>query len=149
MSIYSEPVPGKCGEKGEWAQLRYANHVPHWLSWKGAAVVIGPVAVAHEGMWPTYDNKVEFEDPALMICGRLSLQTGQVEDWPRRGLTVDYPLIYDESLRAFTELINDTNEPVMHVWVDFENAGFIRAHRGNVPFVGLDGTRSEVPSGTL
>ncbi len=150
MSLYSEYDPSKCGEKGEWASLQYANRVSRWRSWKNVAIVIGPVAVAHEGMWPTFDNKFELEVPSFVICGSMEVRTGRIEgQQPVKGLTIVYPLVYVEELRAFAELINDEDEPITHMWVDFGNADVIRAHRGRIPFVDLAGGAHEVPAETL
>ena len=147
MSLYSEFDPLKNGERGEWAPLKYANRVASWQSWRKSAIIIGPIVVAHEGDVPSIENKIEFNCPSLLACGKIKRQSGLTEEHgPYSGLTIMHPLVYDEGLEAFADIIDDKQKPVTQLWVDDSNAHFIRSYKGTLPFVDIFDRRHQVPA---
>lgn len=145
MSLYSEYIPKLSGEKGEWAHITYADQVAYWKSWRHKAILIGPVATAYDGISPDYDNKINFAEPSLMICGMVKKARAIVDGEVINGIRVDFPLVYDSELKAFSESIDDIEDRVItNMWVPNTEANFFRSYSGKIPYVDLSGRRSEI-----
>lgn len=152
MSFYSDPEKN-CGESGQWAPLRFANKVHTWRSWRNAAIVIGPVALAFDGLEPKNTRRVSFEKPTDIICAEI----GQVERcWDinddesnthMAGVRVMEPLVFDYEHGAFSRIYYEEGSvAVRALWVPLEEARFIRAVRETIPYVDIEGAIHQVPA---
>lgn len=152
MGLYTEFIPGSSGVRGEAAPLRDANKLAWYRSWSGKAVVIGPISVAYAGYWPDFDNKVEFDAPALILCGSLRRSNGTIkmsEQAAESGTRIEDPLVFDAEAKAFGELLDERDKAVTYLWVPDSAADCIRAISDSIPYVTGRGDRVHIPAEEL